>query len=467
MKRILLLVVFLLNMVAVESFATHIKGGQILYQIIGDKASVALITYTNRSAVDAGVDDPTASIDFGDGTSSEYPRSSKRLINDDTYENVYMGEQHRFPGTGTYKIGYTESNRTGDIKNMSNSINTPYYVETLVSIVSGSQTTYSGPLFLSAPIFQAEKNKTFTNNISAYVQNGDSLAYKLVSCKQARNVDVSNYFIPNGFKIDPYSGQITWDNPSIEGRYNFAVMVELYRSGVRIGYVIRDFQIYVNKDQLSGQKFDITSSHSLTPGNSISLDPGNVFSMEVFFQDTANSIANLKYFGELQNEDGVFNITIEQANASARETSTALKSPLYKATVTMNVEEKHKRSMPYNLIFRGETKGSSATISNDLTIQLYIGVPVPLGINSKSAKSKANLSLYPVPVTDRFTIKKESNVSGTLIIYDIEGKDVKRIYLSNGALETQYSIELQSGTYMYNFNSDNGEEFSTGKFLVN
>lgn len=467
MKKILLIIVILLNISAIESFATHIKGGQILYKINDIKVSTTLITYTNRSAVDAGVDDPTATIIWGDGTSSEYPRSSKRLIDNMTYENVYLGE-HIFPGTGSYRISYQESNRTGGVKNMSNSINTPYYVESLVSIVSGFNNKHSGLSFSSAPIFQAEKNKTFANNISAYSPDGDSVSYRLTKCKQDINANVSDYFIPDGFKIDPYSGQITWDKPSIEGLYNFAAMVEIWRRGIRIGYVTRDFQIAVNAESISGQVFKVTSSHDIIPGNSVSLNPGDVFSMEVLFQDTANSGANLNYFGELQNEDGVFNITIEQVTSNARSTSATVQSPIYKATVTMHVEEKHKRSTPYNLIFRGETKKDwSTTISNDLTIQLYIGAPVPLGVNSKKTKGNLNLSLYPVPVKDQLIIRNESNVSGTLVIYNTEGKDVKRIYLSNGAVESQYAIELKSGTYLYNFNSDNGEEFSAGKLIVN
>ncbi|MCR6638289.1 MAG: T9SS type A sorting domain-containing protein [Sporocytophaga sp.] len=350
---------------------------------------------------------------------------------------------------------------------MTNSINTPFYIESVVSVVSGYTVKLSSPSFLSPPIFHAEKNKTFTNNLSVYSPDKDSISYKLVTCKQARDVDVEGYFIPEEFKINPYSGQITWDKPSLEGLYNFAAMVEFWKNGAKVGYVIRDYQVTVNAEQLSGQVFEVTTSHEITPGNSVSLDPGDVFSMEVLFHDTANSVANLKYFGELQNEDGVFNITIEQVTSKARNSNTAVQSPMYKATVTMNVEEKYKRSTPYNLIFRGETGAFFDNISNDFTIQLYIGVPVPLGVNFKRAKGNLNLSFYPVPVKDQLTVKKESNDSGTLIIYNSEGRDVKSIYLSKGVVDTHFGIDLKSGTYIYNFNSDNGKEFSSGKFIVN
>ncbi|GAL84308.1 hypothetical protein MYP_1536 [Sporocytophaga myxococcoides] len=466
MKRCLLIVTALICWAAFECSATHIKGGQIIYSRNNLNVSISLIVYSNRSAVDAGVDDPTATINWGDGTSTEYTRASKRLINDNTYENVYLGE-HTYPGTGTYIICYSESNRTGGVKNMTNSINTPFYIESMVGVVSGYTVKLSSPSFLSPPIFHAEKNRTFTNNLSVYSPDKDSVSYKLVTCKQARGNDVEGYFIPEGVKINPYSGQITWDKPSIEGLYNFAALVEFWKNGIRVGFVIRDFQVAVSAERISGQVFEVTASHDITPGNSVPLNLNDVFTMEVLFQDTTNSLANLDYIGELQNEEGVFNIAIEEVPSNARNSSINKRSPVYKASVSMTVQEKHKRTTPYNLIFRGETKNGWSNISNDLTIQLYIGVQVPLSVSSNGVKGNLNLSFYPVPVNDQLTIKKESNDSGTLIIYNSVGRDVKSIYLGKGVVDTHLGIDLKSGTYIYNFNSDNSKEFTTGKFIVN
>src|SRR5690606_16324254 len=131
----------------------------ILTQRLSDvKYSFTLIVYTNRPAVDAGVDDPTATLNFGDGTSSEQPRASKRLIRNDTYENIYYFE-HIYPGTRSYKVGYTESNRNGSIKNISNSINTPFYIESLVSVVSGVSVLNNSPQMAIPPLDKAQKGK--------------------------------------------------------------------------------------------------------------------------------------------------------------------------------------------------------------------------------------------------------------------------------------------------------------------
>src|SRR6478609_9481359 len=90
--------IFVMLCLAQRTHATHIRAGNILTQRLSDlRYRFILIVYTNRTAVDAGVDDPTATLNFGDGTSLEQPRDSKRLIRNDTYENIYYFE-HTYPG---------------------------------------------------------------------------------------------------------------------------------------------------------------------------------------------------------------------------------------------------------------------------------------------------------------------------------------------------------------------------------
>ncbi|GAL84222.1 hypothetical protein MYP_1450 [Sporocytophaga myxococcoides] len=230
---------------AQRTHATHIRAGNILTQRLSDvKYSFTLIVYTNRPAVDAGVDDPTATLNFGDGTSSEQPRASKRLIRNDTYENIYYFE-HIYPGTGTYKVGYTESNRNGSIKNISNSINTPFYIESLVSVVSGVSVLNNSPQMAIPPLDKAQKGKLYVYNPGAYDIEGDSISYRLVVPKQAAGVDVSGYFTPDNMTLNSITGDLVWNVPQEEGLFNVAFYVEEWRNGQRIGYITRDMQIEV------------------------------------------------------------------------------------------------------------------------------------------------------------------------------------------------------------------------------
>lgn len=230
---------------AQRTHATHIRAGNILTQRLSDvKYSFTLIVYTNRVAVDAGVDDPTATLNFGDNTSSEQPRAIKRLIRDDTYENIYYFE-HIYPGTGSYRVGYTESNRNGSIKNIGNSINTPFYIESLVSVVSGVSIVNNSPIMAIPPLDKANRGKLFVYNPGAYDEEGDSISYKLVIPKQAAGVDVSGYFTPDNMTLNSINGDLVWDVPQEKGLYNVAFYVEEWRNGVRIGFITRDMQIEV------------------------------------------------------------------------------------------------------------------------------------------------------------------------------------------------------------------------------
>lgn len=230
---------------AQRTHATHIRAGNILTQRLSDlRYRFILIVYTNRTAVDGGVDDPTATLNFGDGTSLEQPRDSKRLIRNDTYENIYYFE-HTYPGTGSYRVGYTESNRNGSIKNIGNSINTPFYIESLVSVVSGVSVVNYSPTMAIPPLDKAQKGKLYVYNPGAYDIEGDSISYRLVTPKQAAGVDVSGYFTPDNMTLNSVTGDLVWNVPQEEGLFNVAFYVEEWRNGVRIGYVTRDMQIEV------------------------------------------------------------------------------------------------------------------------------------------------------------------------------------------------------------------------------
>jgi len=237
--------IFVLLCLAQRTHATHIRAGNILTQRLSDvRYSFTLIVYTNRTAVDGGVDDPTATLDFGDGTSSEQPRASKRLIRNDTYENIYYFE-HTYPGTNSYKVGYTESNRNGSIKNISNSINTPFHIESLVSVVSGVTVLNDSPKMAIPPLDKAQKGKRYVYNPGAYDTEGDSISYKLVTPLQAAGVPVAGYFTPENMTLNSVTGDLVWDVPQEEGLFNVAFYIEEWRNGVRIGYVTRDMQIEV------------------------------------------------------------------------------------------------------------------------------------------------------------------------------------------------------------------------------
>ena len=161
---------------------------------------------------------------------------------------------------GEYKVGVLVRNRNAGINNIPNSVNLPFYIEStfLINTFLGLNTS---PILLIPPVdFLAAVGVKFTHNPGAIDIDGDSLAYRLVVCKENKATDVNGYTFPNDpifggqkedgsgaatLTLDPITGDLCWDAPGKVGEYNVAFIVEEWRDGVLIGQVNRDMQILV------------------------------------------------------------------------------------------------------------------------------------------------------------------------------------------------------------------------------
>jgi len=238
--------------------ATHLRAGQITAERISNTSLTYRITitiYMDRGQGNA--DSPFLNIFFGDGNSAEVRRVSEEFIGNSTSRNIYVIE-HTYPAPQAYKIFFTEENRNAGVLNMVNSVDTPFSVSTILLIdpFLGLNDT---PVLLADPIDLACVGQRFTHNPAPFDPDGDSLSFKLSIPEQAENTVVNGYVSPAApsfggttetggtpfFRIDPFTGTLTWDSPAIAGEYNIAFEVEEWRNGVKIGSVIRDMQIIV------------------------------------------------------------------------------------------------------------------------------------------------------------------------------------------------------------------------------
>ncbi|MFC2111501.1 gliding motility-associated C-terminal domain-containing protein, partial [Bacteroidota bacterium] len=191
-------------------------------------------------------DRPELEIFWGDATSDTIPRDSYTDLSLVMRKNVYIG-YHTYGGAGTFKISLEDPNRNGGVINIPNSVNTPFYIETFLTI-NPFIGPNSSPVLLIPPIDNACLNKPFIHNPGAYDKDGDSLSYKLSHCKGEYGSPISGYSYPSAstsFSINSTSGDLLWDSPIISGEYNVAILVEEWRYGVKIGSVLRDMQINV------------------------------------------------------------------------------------------------------------------------------------------------------------------------------------------------------------------------------
>ena len=117
LKRLLLFFSFVV--VALQSYSTHNRAGEITYRhISGNTYEFTIYTYTKTSAP---ADRPFLPINWGDASGPDsLERAEINLIpNRDAQENVYIKE-HTFPGSGEYQVCITDPNRNGGILNIDN-----------------------------------------------------------------------------------------------------------------------------------------------------------------------------------------------------------------------------------------------------------------------------------------------------------------------------------------------------------
>lgn len=234
--------------------ATHYRAGEITYkQLVAYTYEISVITYTDPTNV--GADRSELEVHYGDGKSELVPRANGngQIVNPDLNnrikKNIYTSI-HTFPGPFNYTIWISDPNRVDNIRNINggNSVNIPFYVESLLTIKEGIGNNQS-PILLMPPIDVGCIFQTFTHNPAAYDPDGDSLAFTIIAPKRSVGLDVQNFSIPNfsdSFAIDINTGQLTWSQPLQEGHYNWAILIREFRGGKLIGFVVRDMQVYIN-----------------------------------------------------------------------------------------------------------------------------------------------------------------------------------------------------------------------------
>jgi gliding motility-associated-like protein len=250
-KKIYLTILFFLNVGVLH--ATHQRAAEITYRhVAGTERTYAftLITFTYSLSQ---ADRPSLAIKWrgqsGGGETDTVIRS--RIIDypaEQTRENHYFFNI-TFPGAGTYTISMEDPNRNGGVLNMPNSLNTAIYVETTL-FISPFMSPNSSPMLLNKPVDIGCLDIPFMHNPGAFDPDGDSLSYRLINCRALDGLDIPGYHLPrasNFIEINPVTGDLIWDSPTMEGEYNLAILVEEFRAGVRIGSVTRDMQVNIQR----------------------------------------------------------------------------------------------------------------------------------------------------------------------------------------------------------------------------
>ena len=259
---------------SIAAYATHNRAGEITMKRVGypvcqgaNSYEITITTYTKESSnadrcnqmlyvMVSGQVIPVDSIEFPriNGPTGTCPNNIKMGVSlgNDIKKNIYYGV-YTFNGPGTWVVGIVDPNRNAGVKNMDNSVETPFSVTSMV-VISPFLGCNSSPELLYPPIDNACYCKRFVHNPNAYDPDGDSLAYELVSCQSGIGIMCAGFLIPPGnVTLNVLTGDFVWDCPGQmqgnlygAGEYNFAIKIKEYRQGVLIGFVVRDLQVTVS-----------------------------------------------------------------------------------------------------------------------------------------------------------------------------------------------------------------------------
>ncbi|MBN1338122.1 MAG: gliding motility-associated C-terminal domain-containing protein [Bacteroidales bacterium] len=352
MKKVLLSLLSVT--ICLVSWATHERAGEIIYRHIADLTyEITLITYTYAPSP---ADRPELEIKWGDGTSAIVPRNNYVDLTPYIRRNIYIG-LHTYTGPATYKISLEDPNRNYGIINIPNSVNIPFYIETEL-VINPFLGNNNSVVLLNPPLDYGCVNRVYIHNPGTYDPDGDSLSYKLVECRGANGLPIPGFEFPQAstlFAIDPYTGDIIWDSPELQGEYNVAFIIEEWRKGQRIGYVTRDLQIKIIACANYPPEIETIDDTCVEAGDYLK------FSVTASDPDGDNVV--------LSATGSPFQVTDSPAQFQLLETDSALFS--------WNTNCSHVQKNPHPTYFKATDNNDTLNLTSYKTVNITVVAPAP------------------------------------------------------------------------------------------
>lgn len=395
----LLLIFIILLMGATRVFATHQRAAEITYRhLSGLTYEITLISYTfTPSQANAYRD--FLPINWGDGTASEIPRVEITNLPDSISYNRYIG-QHTFPGPATYSISCEDPNRNGGIINIPNSINTPLFIYSELTISPFLGGYNNSPTLLIPPVDNGCVKQPFYHNPGAYDPDGDSLSYRLVPCRGMEGLVIPGYFYPAAstqLTLDPITGDLLWDSPLQPGEFNIAILIEEWRNGQKIGSILRDMQIIVVACK--------NQPPVITEVRDTCIEAGKNLRFPVKAYDPDSNIVTLTATGG----------PLVQANSPAYvEPSPAIGSGHVQALFKWNTLCEHIKRNPYQVFFKAKDNGSPVNLVTIKSVKILVIGPPPDNLQASPDGNTIVLSWdpYSCPNATRFHIYRKTDSTG-------------------------------------------------------
>ncbi|MBK8565426.1 MAG: gliding motility-associated C-terminal domain-containing protein [Saprospiraceae bacterium] len=403
-------------LLAVKSFATHNRAGEIIVEQINGCSSntvrATIRTYTKTSSENADRD--SLLLCWGDAakTCVQVPRMNGNQpdpnfppigqpLENDVKRNIYVAE-FTYDGPGRYTISMTDPNRNEFILN----VNPPasdavkFHLQTTFTLFNGQfEGCNRSPILEVEPIRYACKGETFIHNPGAFDPDGDLLTYELIVPMQGPNSPVPNYIWPQNvgnsgccLDINNQNGTITWNTPQVLGEYNIAMIIISWRNGVPIDTMVRDMQILV--EECMDNKAPVIAIENTT----ICVVAGEVVEFTVTATDpNPGDKIKLSALGqpfnmEISPAENVEDWRLSPTPAAEFQTQPVTKTFRWRTTC------EHISDLPYTVVFTAEddfvipnTNGLTTGLATLKAVQIKVVGPPPSDVQA-------------VPTADRITV---------------------------------------------------------------
>lgn len=376
------LLAFLLLPITVLS--THLRGGQIrvIPQLNSLTCAIEITVYTNTgSEIKFG----EGLLDFGDGTTHTTPtiENTKRPDIGDGFGMVTYTVVHTFPGTGTYIVSYLEPNLAGGILNMTNSVETRFYIET--SIVLSDKGFVASPQFPADPIFVCQVGRPYSFSTAAIDGPSRHVFYKYSLITDPKLI--TDYKLPENIAIDENTGILTWDTKYggqyVQGEIWVVVKVAMFHeTGDFLGYVLRAMQV-VAEDYNS--TIDVTSTVDDSSGR-VTVEEGKQKDIKFVLSD--DNYGDNLHFDLIANDAIQDNVTFTQYDSLPP--GRVFRVGKLKLKTTPGIVS----DLPYLITVRGVS-----VYKKDITIMyLTSSNPLPQVITGvHESRSQTKLNVFPNP----------------------------------------------------------------------
>lgn len=359
---------FFLLLSPLFSLATHLRAGEITVERTNCTSLIFKITITVYTNTGSEIKFGEGTLAFGDGSSEQTPtiENTRRPDLGDAIGTVSYSVLHTYSGPGRYVISYIEPNRNGGILNIFNSVETRFYIETVINIdpLLGCN---NSPKLLVPPIDKACTGAAWYHNPGAFDPDGDSISFEMTIPKKQKGEVVGNYRQPDNrefydraginygtaneagldapkFSIDKVTGTLLWDAPGMQGEYNIAFQIKEWRkvSGkwVQMGYVVRDMQIIV-------EDCDNKRPELLVPED-ICVEAGTVIDQDIFGFDPDSDPVKIEAFSQ------VFSLDPSRAIIIPEHNDFQPSSPTNHARIVFHWQTdcSHIKEQPYQVVFK-------------------------------------------------------------------------------------------------------------------